>query len=406
MSSSAAAEIAPLRTDIDPGRIVDFDYIADDRLTPDIHEGVLRLRDEAPDLFWTPHHGGHWVVMDPALITEVLRTPGVYSSRNLTIPPNPLQPKMIPESLDPPEHHHYRQLMMKYFEPHSIKRLTGSIEQWTNKILDEAVAKGEGDFVAEIASRLPVSVLMEFVGFPLDRFHDFRAMVEKLFSAETDEERIPASMDILMEVMALIAARRESPQDDLISELIAVDFQDRKLNDEELTSILYLLFLAGLDTVTNAMTFGMAYLARHPDLQDRVAADPDLVPKLVDELMRRHTFPNLPRQVTQDTELAGVSLKEGEMILCVLAMVGLDDTLNPDAQTVDLERQGGKHFGFGSGAHTCLGRHLGKLELEIFYRHWLERVARVEIDTTKPVGRNRGGPVMGMPNLWLNWTVR
>lgn len=386
-------------------RVFPFDYHNDPLMADDIHDGLLKLRQNAPPIFWTPAQGGHWIVSDTDLMASILKTPALFSSKQLQIPPRDDAPRMIPESLDPPEHLLYRRLMMEYFERSRIAHLQARVNFWTDTLLADLRGKPACDFVEAVASRLPVYVFMEFAGFPLDRADDFRALVDGMFRSSDPAQRQHYAMQIMGELQQLITARMAHPQNDILSKLIDADFQGRKLTFEELMSIGFLLFLAGLDTVTNAMTFGIRHLARDGALRARLRENPDRIPDAVEELLRRYTFPTLPRQVTQDTELGGVSLKAGDMILCLIALAGLDEMLNPDALSVDLDREKRTHFAFGTGGHTCLGRHLAKMELETLYRRWLEVFPDFEIDPSRKAAAPRGGAVMGIPELWLRLPV-
>ncbi|RIJ29843.1 cytochrome P450 [Henriciella mobilis] len=389
---------------VPPERVVEFDFYNDARIQKDIHDGLIALRSEAPGLFWTPFNGGHWVVLDTSAISTVLRTPKVFSSRQLQIPPRQNAPVMIPESLDPPEHLLYRRLMMSWFEPRQIAHLKSRVDHWTKHFVANVKDKGGCEFVEAVASRIPVTVFMEFVGFPLDRHEDFRSLIDGMFRSSSPEESQTYAMKIMGELQTLISARMDKREDDLLSRLIDADFEGRKLTFEELMSIGFLLFLAGLDTVTNAMSFGTRHLARYPDFQTQLRAHPERCAEAAEELLRRYTFPNLPRQVAKDTELDGVALKAGEMVLCVIAMAGLDESLNPNATDVRLDREKRNHFAFGYGGHTCLGRHLAKMELEAFYRHWLAEIPPFRIDSSKPPSGVRGGSVMGLSSLHLTWS--
>ena len=397
------AQLTPKPTHVPAELAFDFDFYNDPKLAHDIHSGLLALKSEAPPVFWTPHHGGHWVVTDSEFIKTILKTPADFSSQQLQIPARDDAPRMIPESLDPPEHLHYRRLMMDFFEKRHISHLQARIDFWTDELLSKLKSAGEADIVDAVASRLPVYVFMVFVGFPLERFSDFRKMVDGVFRSSDPAETQHFSMQIMGELQSLISARMAEPKDDILSRLIEADFQGRKLTFEELMSIGFLLFVAGLDTVTNAISFGLRHLANDPALRQTLIKFPEKTPGLVDELLRRYTFPSLPRQVTKDLTLGEAPLRAGEMILTLPALVGLDENLNPDALKVDPDRKHATNFAFGHGGHTCLGRHLAKMELETLYRRWLEEIPDFEIALDKPQATPRGGAVMGIPELWLRW---
>jgi cytochrome P450 len=336
-------------------------------------------------------------------VQKVLRHPEVFSSRYLSIPPNPNQPRMVPEMLDPPEHRPYRQLLRPYFESKAIEPLQGRIEAWTDQLLGEIAEAGECEFVGAIASRLPVAVFMELFGFPMEKFDEFRGLVVAFFNARaTPEERNALAQQILGHISELIQARTANPRDDVISKIIASDFEGRRLNIEELMSIGFLMFLAELDTVTNAMSFGMRHLAHDSALCARAIADPEVIPDLVEELLRRYAFVATPRYIVEDTQLEGVRLPAGDCILAPLPIVGWGPKLNPEPEQVSVERAFYRHAAFGSGIHTCLGLHLARLELIVFYRKWFARIGHFRA-IERGDENCRGGSVLALEHLHLAW---
>ncbi len=394
MTESQAAERTP---------VFEFDYIADPGVLADCHDRYWELKETAPPVFWTSAHGGHWVCNTGATVQHVVRHPELFSSRYLSIPPNPDQPKMIPEMLDPPEHRPYRQMLRPFFESKAIEPLDGRIAAWTDQLLDGVVDKGECDFVEAIGSRLPVAVFMELFGFPMEKFEEFRALVTGFFHSQaSNENRNQLAQAIVGNLAELIQQRMAEPKDDMISKIIGSDVDGRKLTFEELMSIGFLMFLAGLDTVTNAMSFGMRHLAHDEKLRQRAIDDPAVIPNMVEELLRRYAFVATPRYVTEDTELGGAQLRAGDCILAPLPLVGWDETLTEDPKTVSVERQFYRHAAFGSGIHTCLGLHLARMELIIFYRAWFSRIGHFR-QVTKGDETCRGGSVMALEHLHLAW---
>jgi cytochrome P450 len=389
---------------VDSALVVHYDIYNDTRIAVDPHEGLLKLRSEAPGVFYTPANGGHWVAIDSAAITQIMRTTRVFSNREQGIPKTSRTPRMIPESLDPPEHSLYRHLMQIYFELAQIRHLEPRIREWADKLIGAVRLRGECEFVEAVAGPLPVSVFMELVGFPLERYEDFRGLVERNFaSAGTAADHAVVAQQILGELRALIIEKRRQPANDVLSNLIQADYQDRKLTEEELLSMGFLLFLAGLDTVTNAMLYGIRHLGRNPALQAALRTQPDKIPVAADELLRRYTFTAVPRLVLEDVALGAARMRAGDMVVCMLPLVGLDEALNPAALTVDIDRKKRVHYAFGAGVHACMGQHLARMELKVLYEHWLRDVGPFTVDETKPVGRTRGGAVISVPQLWLRW---
>lgn len=383
--------------------VYEFDYIADPGVLADCHDRYWELKETAPPVFWTSAHGGHWVCNTGTSVLHVVRHPEIFSSRYLSIPPNPNQPKMIPEMLDPPEHRPYRQMLRPFFESKAIDPLDERITAWTDQLLGEVLAQGECDFVEAIASRLPVAVFMELFGFPIEKFDEFRGLVTGFFNSRSSNEvRNDLAQKIIGHLAQLIQQRMAEPKDDMISKIIVGEIEGRRLSFEELMSIGFLMFLAGLDTVTNAMSFGMRHLAHDEALRQRAIDDPAVIPNMVEELLRRYAFVATPRYVTEDTELEGAQLLAGDIILAPLPLVGWDEALNEDPKTVSVERQFYRHAAFGSGIHTCLGLHLARKELIIFYRAWFARVGHFR-QIAKGDESCRGGSVMALEHLHLVW---
>ena len=384
--------------------VYEFDYIADPGLLADVHDRYWELKETAPPVFWTNAHGGHWMCNTASSVSQVIRHPEIYSSRYLSIPPNPNQPTMIPEMLDPPEHRPYRQMLRPFFESKAIAPLEARVVEWTDQLLGEIVETGECEFVSSIASRLPVAVFMELFGFPMEKFDEFRHLVVGFFNARaTPAERNALAQTILGHLAELIQQRLAEPRDDMISKIIVAEVDGRRLTFEELMSIGFLMFLAGLDTVTNAMSFGMRHLAHDEALRQRAIDDPDVIPDLVEELLRRYAFVATPRYIVADTELEGVKLFAGDCILAPLPLVGWDEGLNPDPKTVSVERQFYRHAAFGSGIHTCLGLHLARMELIVFYRAWFCRIGHFR-QIERGDETCRGGSVMALEHLHLAWS--
>ena len=382
-----------------------FDYHHDPILA-DVHAGYWQLKDCAPPLFWTPANGGHWVANNGAIANHIMRHPEIFSSKILAIPPRPDSPKMIPITLDPPEHRSYRQMLRPFFESKAIAPLEQWIIDWTNRLIDAVIDKKECEFVDAISSRLPVSIFMEMLGLSMDRFDEFRKLVVDFFKAaggEDIDERLRLQGQIHGIIHELVTARMADPKSDLMSQLVTLDFEGRKLTYEELMSIGFLMFLAGLDTVVNAMSFGMNHLSHDEVLQQRIIDDPDCIPNVVEELLRRYAFVNTPRLIVEDVEIDGVQMKAGETVLVPLMMIGWDEKLNACPHQVSVDRPAYRHGAFGTGVHTCLGIHLARMELRNFYALWFKRIGKFRRANPDAPLHMRGGNVMAIEQLDLRW---
>ncbi|MCX7865449.1 MAG: cytochrome P450, partial [Novosphingobium sp.] len=199
-----------------------------------------------------------------------------------------------------------------------------------------------------------------------------------------------------------ILARRNDPKDDIISLLWSVEIEGQPMSLELMEDYCCLLFVAGLDTVINAMTYGIRHLARDPGLQAQLRANPDAIVEATEELLRLYSFTGPVRRVTCDTELEGRQLKAGDIVFVYLAGVDLDPRVFPDPGTFDLARENKNHLIFGAGPHRCLGSHLARIELQTLYRVVLDRLPEFRLDPEdQPVFHP--GNVLSVSKLPVRW---
>ncbi|WP_235948350.1 cytochrome P450 [Candidatus Frankia alpina] len=177
----------------------------------------------------------------------------------------------------------------------------------------------------------------------------------------------------------LVAARRGVPGPDVLSELLCLEGPDA-LTDAEVIGLCFLFVLAGLDTVTDALGFGMERLARNPDRRQEIIDDPALVPAAVEELLRLDPpAPFVPRITTAETELGGRTLPAGTRVTAYIAAVNRDEARYPDPYGVDFQRGDNPHASFGVGVHRCLGSHLARLEMRLVYEEWHRLIPHYDI---------------------------
>jgi cytochrome P450 len=379
-------------------RVVEFDTSDDPSLGGDVHGRIRRARDGLPSVCFTPANGGHWVVFGRDNLQRVLSETETFSSRQLTFQPVESPMKMIPLQLDPPDHAPYRHMLLKHLGPKEIRGLEPFVRDWAERLIAPLAGQADCDFVKAVAEPMPVSVFMEIMGLPLTRFDEFRALAVGALDPHTPlEERAGLHGRIFAVLAELIQARTAEPRDDLVSKILAERIDDRPLNPEELFSICFLLFLAGLDTVTNAMAYGVRHVAGDLALQARMRANPAEIPAVVEDMLRRYTFVNTVRVAARDTVLDGVEIKAGDALCCVLWAGSNDETSDGDAVA--------RQFAFGSGPHTCLGMHLARLELRVMYEVWFAHIGEFERGPDVP-GSIRGGSVMAITSLPLRLQPR
>ena len=382
--------------------VFDFDIYGDERLGDNLHESYESLHADAPDIFYTPRNGGHWMVTRFDHIADITRDPEHFSVREMQIPRVANPPVFIPLSLDPPDNFPYRHALMPFFAPKSVTAMEPKIRQFAVDIIESIIYKGECDFVEDVSSQFPVSVFMELMGMPLEKLRDFRAVADEYFEARTDEDVANLFGKIVGIMTELIELRRAHPEDDLISRMVQFEIEGRPITLGELQSICSILFLGGMDTVTNVSSYLYRHLAGDPKLQARLAADASIVPKFVEEGLRSFGVVNTPRIVQKDCERFGLKFKTDDMVLCMLPLGGRDNRKNEDPNKFDIDRKRIEHITFSSGPHLCLGHHLARMELRILTEEWVKRIPAFR---ARPgvKAHSRVGTVMALESLPLEW---
>jgi len=398
----AVADQLDVPSHVDPKRVYVFDLFLDERLKGDVHLGLKQLHRDAPDIFYTPLNGGHWMVTRHKMVNDILKDFEHFSNEEMDIPRMGNAYKMIPLNLDPPEHAPYRAILMRYFSPKIIQQMEDQLRAWAGEHMDAVLADGHCD-MATIGAAFPVHVFMRMMGLPLDRFDEFRELVVEYFGLAPVARRNEIRGWIYDLMGQYIKERRVNPRDDMITKLGQEEIRGRKLTMDEMQSVCFFLFVAGLDTVANAICFSMVHLARDPALQERLVAEPEKIGDFVEEVLRRYSVVNGSRTVKQDFEYEGVLFRKGDMICLSNPCAGMDERINPDPMRFDLDRQDRTHTAFSIGPHLCVGHYLARAEMRIFTDEWLKRVGRFwPAADGRPV--YRAGKVMSVKHVDVEWT--
>jgi cytochrome P450 len=415
MNDAGLSPVARQPDHVPDAAVYDFDMYLDPGLLRDPHERVGQILREAPPVFWTPRNLGHWVAMGHEAVFEVARDWERFSSEAMPrrqleaflgrLPPDfPHIPRVRPITLDPPDHGKYRAALASTFGPKSIRRLTDEIRALAVRLIEAVADQGECDFVPAVAEPLPVLVFLKLMGLPQERLAEFRVLARRVLApGMLDPMEGAARMRAIADAIGdVILARRDDPRDDLISLLWATEIDGEPMSLEIMEDFAVLLFLAGLDTVINAMGHAVRHMAGDPELQSRLRADPALIPEAVEEMLRRYSFVTLFRRVTRDMEFFGWRLRQGERIIFSLAGAGLDPAHWNAPAVFDLAREDKAHIAFGAGPHRCVGSHLARLELQLLYAELLNRLPPFRLDPDKPPVF-RAGNVLAVESLPIRW---
>jgi cytochrome P450 len=290
---------------------------------------------------------------------------------------------------DPPEHERFRVLVNKAFTASRVKKMQNYIEQIVDELIDRFIDKGECEFVSELAVPLPVKVIATQLGVPQDALHKFKkwsdSFIARLGRMNSKEQEIECAKDVVAfqhYFNNVIEERRKQPKDDIITDLVKAEVAgERSLNTAELLNIIQQLLVAGNETITNAIAGGMLLLIQNPDQIALVQKEPSKIENLVEEVLRLETpTAGMWRVVRQETELEGVQIPAGSLVMVRFDSANRDPAKFQDGEGFDVCRQNaGSHVAFGHGIHFCVGAMLARKEMQVAYERLLLRLKNIRL---------------------------
>jgi cytochrome P450 len=371
------------------------------------------LRSEAPAYHVAEHDV--WVLSRYDDVVHALRDPATFSSNEgVSFERRPV-PMLI--AMDPPDHTRLRRLVARTFTPRAVASWAPRIDRLIDEILDRAFDAGDVDVVTAVSEPLPVTVIAEMMGVPVERQADFRRWSDA--TIETTGGVISAENEALIMELAeffhgLIAERRAAGdhggRDDLISVLFGETPDGDRLGDAEILAFCVLLLVAGNETTTNLISNAVDTLLDRPDQWRAVVDRPELIPSLVEESLRWVSpVQGLYRNTLAPAEVAGSTIPAGAKVLVLYASANRDAAHWPDADEFRVDRyptgtQGADHLAFGNGIHLCLGSHLARLEASLLAEKLVARLGRLE--RTGDVVRGRNPSIRAVKHLPVAMTPR
>jgi cytochrome P450 len=294
--------------------------------------------------------------------------------------------------MEPPDHTRLRRLISTAFARGHVERLRPWVEELAGRLVDDLVERSGGsepvDVLAGMAEQLPVDVIAELLGVPeADRplLRPWSNAIVKMYeygrttAVEAAAER--AAGEFVAYLRNLAADRRRNLGEDLVSHLVTVrDTEGDRLTEDELVTTCILLLNAGHEATVNVTGNGLLALLRHPDQLARLRADRALLPTAIEELMRFDSPLQLfERTTTEDVEIAGVTVREGQKIAALLGSANHDPAVFADPAALDVGRADNPHITFGAGVHFCIGAPLARVELQASFGALLDRTSRLEL---------------------------
>jgi cytochrome P450 len=318
-----------------------------------------------------------WLATSWDSVSFVLRHPDLFSSASTSghSQMGSARP-LIPLEIDPPEHHRYRTVLDPFFSPNNLRPLEPLLRKQINSFIDSFIDRGSVDLLSEFFVPYPTQVFLTLYGLPLEDGPTFlRWKDDMIRSSILDPAAGLRTGAEFYAYMTPFIESRDGNGDDLLSKMVKAG-----LTVEEILDITYLFIMAGLDTVTTALSASFAYLASHPEQRRRIAEDPSLVSSAVEELLRVETpAPALSRRATSDIEVGGVMVRAGEEVFCHLGAANADLDGCPNGTEVDLSRPDNRHATFGLGVHRCLGSHLARIEVRLVIDEFHRRIPDYEL---------------------------
>ncbi|TCO59911.1 cytochrome P450 [Actinocrispum wychmicini] len=346
---------------------------------------------------------GHFHVFRFDDVHQVIADPVAFSSDTLRLAGQDETPPGTLLLLDPPLHGKLRKLVSLVFTHKMITELEPRIGEVTAELLDR-IDTDDFDLVDTLAYPLPVIVIAELLGVPPADQELFRDWADVLMSSRPDDE---ASMKLVCEAVHGVdtylrdqaRARRSNPTDDLIGRLVAAEVDGDRLTEEEIVNFSALLLMAGHVTTTMLLGNTMLCLDANPDAAAQLRADPRLIPKVIEEVLRvRPPFVKVERATTRDVEVGGTVIPADRAVSLWLLSANYDERRFPEPDRFDIHRKPNKHTAFGHGIHFCLGAPLARMEGEIALTALFERFSELSVDPSAPAPYYESG-IFGVKQL-------
>jgi cytochrome P450 len=290
---------------------------------------------------------------------------------------------------DPPTHTIHRRLLSRAFTPRRVAELEPKIREFCAQSLDPLVGAERFDFIADLGAQMPMRVISMLLGIPESDQEAVRDHVDANLRTKEGEPMQVSENFVTGELFAdYVDWRAEHPSDDIMTELLNVEFTDetgtvRRLTRSELLTYLEVLAGAGNETTTRLIGWTAKVLADHPDQRAELVADPSLIPNAIEEILRYESpAPHVGRCVArQDLVVHGTPIPSGSVMLFLLGSANRDDRRFPDGDSFDIHRDDGRHLTFGNGIHLCMGAALARMEGVIALEEVLARFSHWDVDT-------------------------
>lgn len=334
---------------------------------------------QQPPVFYTPHAypGGTpaWIVRRAADLRTIYFDTEHFSNKDFSPFPKLIGENWssLPAETDPPMHKLYRAFVNPMFTPKAMAKLEDQVRGYARGAVEGFKAKGECEFMKDFAFELPIKVFLDLMGLPHDRIPQFLEWEMELLHNHDLGKIAVATRSVVDFLEEEIEDRRANPTGDLISYGVHTEIDGRKLTRDELIGFAFNLFIGGLDTVSTNMGLQFWHLATHADDQQKLRADPALIPDAIEELMRAYPAVTTFRTVVKQVEVNGVTFMPGDKVAMSTTLAGRDPEEYDNPADVRFDRKP-RHVSFAYGPHLCLGMHLARREMRIAMEEFLATI--------------------------------
>jgi cytochrome P450 len=365
----------------------------------EVHEDpypfYARLRAQAPA--YRNESLGFWALSRHADVLAAFKDPLTFSNRHgVSLDSDAFHANadttMSFLAMDPPRHTRMRALVSRGFTPRRVADLEPRVRAIAAEHLSALAGRERCDFIADFAGKLPMDVISEMLGVPRADRAELRAWADTVVHRDEGVQGMPseagaAALRMLDYFVRMVAERRRSPRDDLTGALLAAEIDGDRLSDREVIGFLFLMVVAGNETTTKLLGNAVYWLDRNPAQRAKLADDPELIPRWVEETLRYdNSTQALARLVARDVELHGEKLREGDKAVLLVGSANRDERAFPDPDRYDVERNTSRSLSFGQGTHFCLGAALARLEGRVALEELWERFPGWRVE---PEGRVR-----------------
>ncbi|MCZ0208573.1 cytochrome P450 [Streptomyces achromogenes] len=359
-----------------------------------------------------------WLVTRHDLYKKLLGDDRVTA--NLKLPGYPLQVPVPDEilqsvpltflSMDPPDHTVQRRMLAPEFSVRRMRELRGRVQQIVDEQIDRMLEKGAGgpvDLVTALALPVPSLVICELLGVPYEDHGRFEEWAWAIMNHDiSEEDRGRAHYELDRYVDGLVTAKESEPGDDMISRLIEFNRQTPAVEHSDIVSMSKLMLVTGHETTANMIALGVLALLEHPDQLAAVRAEPELMPRAVEELLRFFSISDAgtARVAREDIELGDVTIRAGEGILPLNNAANHDPRVFPDPDRLDVRREARSQLAFGYGVHQCIGQNLARMELDVVYSTLFDRIPTLRLATPVEELRFKDDAIVyGLYELPVTW---